>query len=63
MYSPSILRLTRLVIGFSGKFFIIFGQEFIRIWAGEGYEKSYWTELILMVPAIVPLIQNVGINI
>lgn len=56
-------RLQYIVMALITTGFIIFGQEFIRIWAGEGYEKSYWTELILMVPAIVPLIQNVGINI
>lgn len=56
-------RLQYIIMALITTGFIIFGQEFIRIWAGEGYEKSYWTELILMVPAIVPLIQNVGINI
>lgn len=56
-------RLQYIVMALITTGFIIFGQEFIRIWAGEGYDKSYWTEVILMVPAIVPLIQNVGINI
>lgn len=56
-------RLQYIIMALITTGFIIFGQEFIRIWAGEGYEKSYWTELILMVPSIVPLIQNVGINI
>ncbi len=56
-------RLQYIIMALITTGFIIFGQEFVRIWAGEGYEKSYWTELILMVPAIVPLIQNVGINI
>lgn len=56
-------RLQYIIMALITTGFIIFGQEFIRIWAGEGYEKSYWTELILMVPALVPLIQNVGINI
>ena len=56
-------RLQYIIMALITTGFIIFGQEFIRIWAGVGYEKSYWTELILMVPALVPLIQNVGINI
>lgn len=56
-------RIQYIIMALITTGFIIFGQEFIRIWAGEGYEKSYWTELILMVPTIVPLIQNVGINI
>ncbi len=56
-------RLQYIIMALITTGFVIFGHEFIRIWAGEGYDKSYWTELILMVPAIVPLIQNVGINI
>ncbi len=56
-------RLQYIIMALITTGFVIFGHEFIKIWAGEGYEKSYWTELILMVPAIVPLIQNVGINI
>ena len=56
-------RLQYIIMALITTGFIIFGQEFIKIWAGDGYNKSYWTELILMIPAIVPLIQNVGINI
>ncbi len=56
-------RLQYIIMALITTGFIIFGQEFINIWAGNGYDKSYWTELILMVPALVPLIQNVGINI
>ena len=46
-------RLQYIIMALITTGFIIFGQEFINI----------WTELILMVPALVPLIQNVGINI
>ena len=56
-------RLQYIIMALITTGFIIFGQEFIKIWAGDGYEKAYWTEMILMVPAVVPLIQNVGINI
>lgn len=43
--------------------FVFFGQFFISVWAGEGYEKSYYIALLLMTPALVPLIQNIGIEI
>ena len=56
-------RIQYMIMALVTTGFIIFGQEFIKIWAGENYENSYWTELIIMLPAIVPLIQNVGINI
>lgn len=43
--------------------FIFFGQYFIRIWAGSGYEVTYYLVIILMVPCTVPLIQNIGIEV
>ena len=44
--------------------FIFFGSSFIiNIWAEPGYENSYIIALLLMVPGIVPLIENVGIEI
>ncbi len=43
--------------------FIIFGQEFIRLWAGEGYMEAYAFSLIVMIPLVIPLIQNTGISI
>lgn len=43
--------------------FIFFGKYFIYMWAGEGYENAYYIAILLMIPAIVPLIQNVGIEI
>ncbi len=42
---------------------IIFGRQFIYFWAGEGYEDAYYVALLLIVPGIIPLIQNVGIEI
>lgn len=43
---------------------IFFGSPFIiNIWAEPGYEDSYWVALLLMVPGIVPLIENVGIEV
>ena len=29
--------------------FLLFGNEFIRIWAGDGYRTSYYISLILMI--------------
>lgn len=44
--------------------FIFFGKYFILdFFAGKGYENSYWVAILLMAPAIVPLIQNIGIEI
>lgn len=43
--------------------FIIFGCEFILLWAGENYASSYYIALILLIPVIIPLTQNVGITV
>ena len=43
--------------------FVFFGKPFIWFWAGNGYEESYRITLLLIAPATVPLIQNIGIEI
>lgn len=43
--------------------FIFFGQTFIRFWAGSGYAVSYYVSLLLIIPATIPFIQNIGIEI
>lgn len=43
--------------------FAILGKDFIFIWAGEGFEASFWISLILMIPLTVDLIQNLGLTI
>lgn len=42
---------------------VFFGQSFIRFWAGEGYEESYYVALLLIIPITISLIQNLGIEI
>lgn len=43
--------------------FIIFGQRFILIWAGEAYSESFYIALILIIPNTLNLIQNVAYEI
>ncbi len=52
------LLLALIVLGL-----VFFGQPFIRFWAGEGYDEAYYVGLLLIIPAIVPFCQNVGIEI
>ena len=42
---------------------VLFGKQFIRIWAGDGYENAYYVLLLLATSAVVPLSQNLGIEI
>lgn len=42
--------------------FIFYGQIFINLWAGPGYDNAYYVCLLLMIPALVPFIQNLGVE-
>jgi O-antigen/teichoic acid export membrane protein len=42
---------------------ILFGKNFIQLWAGEEYTLSYYVALILIIPLCFPLIQNLGLSI
>lgn len=56
-------RIQWLILGLPTLGFIVFGKYFIvNIFAGEGYENSYAAALFLILPALIPLIQNVGIE-
>lgn len=39
--------------------FVIFGKEFLHYWVGDSYYGAYLVSIILMVPALIPVIQNV----
>lgn len=57
-------RIQWMVLGLVVSGFVIFGQYFIvNIFAGKEYETAYNASLFLIIPALVPLIQNVGIEI
>ena len=56
-------RLQYYIIALIVSGFIVFGRPFINFMAGSGYEDSYVVALITMIPLVVPLIQNVGLNI
>lgn len=43
--------------------FILFGKQFIRLWAGRDYGEAYGITLLFFVPLVIPLVQNLGITI
>ena len=43
--------------------FILYGKDFIVFWAGEDYISAYFMALIVMIPLLIPLIENTGIVI
>lgn len=43
--------------------YLLYGKFFIKKWAGEGYDAAYYVGALVMIPCIIPLIQNIGIEI
>ncbi len=56
-------RVQFLILMLIASGIIVFGRAFIRFWVGDGYEDSYYVALLLILPASIPLIQNLGIEI
>lgn len=56
-------RLQYLIIALALSGFIVFGREFILLWAGPDYGEAYYIALMTLIPLSVPLIQNTGISI
>lgn len=56
-------RIQYLVIFLMASGLVLFGKEFIKIWAGDGFITSYYVSLWLIVPLCIPLIQNLGLSI
>lgn len=56
-------RIQYCVLAFILSGFIVFGQDFINIWAGKDYSDAYLITVIFLVPLTIPLIQNLGITI
>jgi len=43
--------------------FILYGKSFIVFWVGKYFEKVYYMSLIVMIPLLIPLIENMGIMV
>ncbi|WP_295095190.1 oligosaccharide flippase family protein [Ruminococcus sp.] len=57
-------RLQFIILALIASGIVFFGKFFITgIWAGEGYDDSYFVALLLVIPASIALIQNLGIEI
>ena len=63
-YFCRIGRLQFLLLGFVLGIFAVIGKDFVILFAGsEEYGKSFYVALILMATTIIPLSQNLGIEI
>ena len=56
-------RIQYIILAFILSGFIVFGRDFIKLWAGSEYEEAYLITLLFFVSLTIPLIQNLGITI
>lgn len=56
-------RLNFMFIGLIWCAFLVFGQQFIELWAGTVNRKAYYVALLLTFPYILILTQNIGSQI
>jgi O-antigen/teichoic acid export membrane protein len=56
-------RIQFIIMAFILTGFILFGKQFIVLWAGADYTDVYIIALLFFVPLTIPLIQNLGITI
>lgn len=54
-------RIQFIVLSLALSGFVVFGQDFIRLWAGESYSESYVIALWMFVPTTIPLMQHLGV--
>ena len=43
--------------------FVLWGKQFIKLWAGNDYADAYWVAVLLMAPLVLHLPQMTGIEI
>lgn len=56
-------RLQGLIFGLVVSGFAAFGQPFIRLYSGPGYEDAYWVALVMMIPNVIPLVQSICLSV
>ncbi len=56
-------RLQFIIIGFILSGFIVFGRQFIVLWAGPEYEEAFIITLLFFISLFIPTIQTLGIII
>lgn len=56
-------RWQYVVMAYISSGFILFGKDFIELWAGNNYSQAFYITILIMIPLTIPLIQNIGISI
>ncbi len=55
-----VARMQMMVVGLMVGGFVVFGSDFISLWVGDNYQRSYLIGLIIIIPAFIPLTQTAG---
>lgn len=53
-------RLQFFLLALVASGFVIFGKQFIIMWAGESFIDAYFITLLIIIPFTIDLIQNIG---
>ncbi len=56
-------RIQYIVIALILTGFIVFGRDFINLWAGTDYDSAYIITLLFFISLSIPMLQNLGITI
>ena len=56
-------RVQFILLGFLMSGFVVFGRQFICLWLGEEQLAAYGIALVVIIPALIPLSQNLGISV
>jgi O-antigen/teichoic acid export membrane protein len=56
-------RMQYIILAYILIGFILFGKSFINLWVGNDYNNAFYICVSIMIPLLIPLIQNLGISI
>ena len=56
-------RIQFMIMALLDSGLVLFGRPFIRLWAGENFDEAYFVMLFLVIPALIPCIENIGLEI
>ncbi len=62
-FAIRIGRIQALIIALIVSGFIAFGRPFIHFYVGDLYAESYIVAILIMIPNMIPIVQNVFLNI
>jgi len=58
-----ISRIIFMMLGIIYVIFVVFGDDFIKLWAGDENYQAYYVGMIIMLPMVFSLSQSIGTQI